>query len=145
MNRNVSHRPPWILLLIAAAGALFFYLAQNNWALHARLSLLVHGHVFSRLESADRLSELPPPRPTEFVSKLVFEKGAYVGYLNPHGDFVSALEGRLNWEFQRKVTLIQFLLECAFAVAFVVIVLHWFWRTWKQGHSPPDQRSLSKA
>jgi hypothetical protein len=97
------------------------------------------------LESPDKLNELPPPRPTEFVSKLVYAKGAYVGYLNPYGDFVSASEGKLNWEFQRKITLVQVLLEYAFAVAFVVIVLHWLWRAWKQGHSPPDQCSLSKA
>jgi hypothetical protein len=145
MSRNVSHCPSWVLLLVAAAGGLFFYLAQNNWTLHARLNLVLHGHVFCRLESPEKLNELPPPRPTEFVSKLVYAKGTYVGYLNPYGDFISASKGALDWEVQRKITMVLFILECAFVAAFVGILLHWLWRAWKQGHSQSNHCSLSKA
>jgi len=138
MSRNINHRRPSALLLVAAAGVLFFYLCQNNWTLHARLNLLLHGHVFCRLESPDKLNELSALRPTEFVSKLVYAKGAYVGYLNPYGDFVSSSKGSLDWDVQRRITLILFLLQCGFAVAFMAVVSHWFWHVWKQGHSPPN-------
>src|SRR5713226_6645793 len=90
MSKSTNSRRIWLLLVIASSCWLLVHSLRYNWTLHARLNLLLRGYVFSHLESPTQVNGLPAPRQMEFVSKLVYKSGVYVGYLNTYGEFRSA-------------------------------------------------------
>ncbi len=85
MNKHPISSSAWtfvacIVFLIVGFGCL------HSWEARARLTLLLHGHVFCDLIAPGGSAELPGPGHT-FVSKLVYCHGKCVGSLDPFAQF----------------------------------------------------------
>jgi hypothetical protein len=117
------------LFLVSLLACIIFHLLQYNWTIHARLNLLLQGHGFCRLQSPGKMKEQSLPQPTEFVSKLVYDGGVYVGYLNRYGDFIPA--GRTSVGAPvGGLTLVIILLygERLLLLVSSALLLMWLWR-----------------
>jgi len=55
--------------------------------LHTRFNMLMRGYVFCHLEPPNKDKVNPIVDQVEFVSFLVYNRGRYVGYVNPYGEF----------------------------------------------------------
>ena len=90
MKKNITNCKVCILLGVIAFCFIAFYSFKNNRVLHTRLNLFLSGYVFCSLESPIQVKNPPVPQPSEFVSEYVYKDGAYMGYIDPFGYFVTA-------------------------------------------------------
>jgi hypothetical protein len=121
--------------LITACSCLFLHVLQASWPLHARLNLLLQGYVFYHLESPNRSNYGYISHSQGFVSKLVYNHGAYVGYLDPYGNFRSLSETGTLDSLNRRImttTMVLFYLEWGFFFISVVIAANLLWSFYRE-------------
>jgi hypothetical protein len=135
MRINLRGRLIWALLLATAFICILSHLFLTNWALNARLNLLLDGYVFCHLKAVDQVKEFPTPEPIEFSTFLVYDGKKYVGYLNTSGNFVSITEnspkeiGLIRPQQLVKIIVLFYLQWICFVFA-IVIATSMFWRGW---------------
>src|SRR5438132_13586051 len=104
MNMRLAKVRIWFLFF-CVAGFLFFYGLQNNWTLHARLNLLLHGQLWCRLVSPSAVKEAPLPHHTSgFIAMLVYENGKYLRSLDSYGNFIPITSNDVNWTVHLGIT-----------------------------------------
>jgi hypothetical protein len=121
------------VVVVAAFGFLLSDSVGRYWSLHARLNLLLGGCFFCHVESASNLENVFP-RPSEFVSKLVYKDGVYVGYLNRYGIFVSNANiessGGTPEAFRRDLKVVALTVYLKFLSAGIFLVASIYWLCW---------------
>ena len=119
----------WIVLLLI--GAFVFLLSgacRHNWLLHARFDMLLRGYVFCHVEIPPDLSQLAEPKPTGFISALVYQNSTCIGSLNRYGTFVLRNETAASQdEREAKRGIVLFVLEYMFGAIFVGASLALLW------------------
>jgi len=136
MSKTLKKGRAMALLLILAVGCLCAHLLQYNWTLHARLNLLLRGHVCSQLKPPGSGKELPAARPPELVSEWVYEGGRCVGYLNPGGHFVPISDVAVGWnaksDSDMATTIVLFYSKWLLLLTSLVVCATFSWRAYTQ-------------
>jgi len=128
MRGPLANHRIWILALLALSW-LMVHSIRYNWNVHARFSLLLHGHVFCQFQSPSEVQH-PPTASAGFVSKWVYMHGVCIGFLNRYADFVSKSEAG-NWDPVSSggvtVEALLFYSEWAFLIMFTGMCAYRLW------------------
>lgn len=124
----------WKISILIGAAVICFLSDSltRHWILYARLNLFLNGCLFCHVESPHDISKLA--NQSESVSKLVYKNGAYVGYLNRYGMFVSVPEQNagdgMPEAFRENVRILVtlFYLKALSGGIFVVGLVYLAWR-----------------
>jgi len=108
-------------LLAFLAGFLICLGIVRNWNLHARLALLLRGHVFCELTAPGDYKPVSAHNTNHLlVSRTVYSNGKYIGFLDSFGQFIPKESNTPDEARLRSATVVLFCAMYAFAASFVV-------------------------
>src|SRR5580658_8167630 len=116
----MSRRNRLKFAVIGVVASVLLHLVNWDWNWHERFNLLLRGYPFAHVELATAHSA---NLPHAFAHDLVYQGKAYVGYVNPYGDFVLATDPVGGFPVTSELTPWLMLLEiCGIGVVVGLII-----------------------